>query len=209
MKIYLLLFIWIKILFFSSFSFGQENASNSSDDWQFNIETDFNIADPFYIIPIFQADKSRLHLEARYNYEELETFSFWTGYNISGGKKFQYTIVPMAGGLAGRINGVAPGIEITFDYSNLELYCESEYIFDIDDKESNFYYHWIDFTYSPAEWIFFGFSSQLTASLQTEPDIQNGVLAGGSYKNLDMSLYYFNSNDFSDQFLLLTISMGF
>lgn len=209
MKIHFLLIVVFIVIFTPSFFLAQEKGSGSTDNWNFNIETDFNIADPFYIIPIFQADKSRLHLEARYNYEELETFSIWAGYNITGGKKFQYTIVPMAGGLAGRINGFAPGVEVTFDYSDFELYCESEYIFDSDDSENNFYYHWIDITYSPVEWLFFGVSSQLTSALQTDPDMQNGVLAGGNYKNLDMSLYYFNSNDFNDQFLLLTVSMGF
>src|SRR5262249_1982890 len=40
-----------------------------------------------YVQPTFTADRDWLHLEARYNYENLETGSAWLGYNFSGGKK--------------------------------------------------------------------------------------------------------------------------
>ncbi len=40
-----------------------------------------------YVSPTFTADRDTLHLEARYNYEGLQTGSFWVGYNLSVGQK--------------------------------------------------------------------------------------------------------------------------
>ena len=36
--------------------------------------------------PTFTADRGWRHLEARYNYEALDTGSVWVGYNFSGGR---------------------------------------------------------------------------------------------------------------------------
>ena len=59
----------------SSFTFGQAQDTLLSSEWNFGVETDFYFTDPFIFLPIITADKSNLHLEARYNYEDLKTFS--------------------------------------------------------------------------------------------------------------------------------------
>ena len=41
-----------------------------------------------YVQPTITADRGRLHLEARYNYEDLDTGSAWIGYNFSFGRDF-------------------------------------------------------------------------------------------------------------------------
>src|SRR5689334_15062740 len=43
--------------------------------------------EPAYVQPTVTADRGWLHLEARYNYEDLETGSAWVGYNFAGGEK--------------------------------------------------------------------------------------------------------------------------
>src|SRR5438034_7336511 len=47
------------------------------------------------------ADRGWLHLETRYNYENLETGSVWVGYNFSGGEKLQWEFTPILGGVFG------------------------------------------------------------------------------------------------------------
>ena len=42
--------------------------------------------DSNYAQPTFTADRHRLHLEARYNYEARNTGSVWIGWNFSGGE---------------------------------------------------------------------------------------------------------------------------
>ena len=51
--------------------------------------------------PTFTADRDWLHLEARYNYEALDTGSAWVGYNFSGGETLAWEFTPMIGGVFG------------------------------------------------------------------------------------------------------------
>lgn len=190
----------------ASFSVAQNSESADADSWNVSAEGDFNFTDPFFILPIVTADKNKLHLEARYNYEELKTFSGWIGYNFSGGKEFQSKITPMGGFLLGRITGFAPGLEIQLEYSGFEFYSESEFVFDTEDKENNFYYNWTDLTYSPADWLFFGFSAQRTKAYETDLDIQRGFLIGGSLANLELSGYCFNPGT-DDLYFLIAASI--
>ena len=59
--------------------------------------------------PTVTADRGRLHLEARYNYEDLDTGSVWAGYNLKGGGDLAWELTPMVGGIFGATRGVAPG----------------------------------------------------------------------------------------------------
>src|SRR5262252_1982928 len=52
-----------------------------------------------YLQPTLTADRNWLHLEARYNYEALDTGSAWLGYNFSGGEKVTWEFTPMFGGI--------------------------------------------------------------------------------------------------------------
>ena len=74
-----------------------------------------------YVDPIFSADRSWLHLEARYNDENLRTGSVWVGYNFSVGKKVELDVTPMIGGVFGRTTGIAPGCEASLTYKKVEL----------------------------------------------------------------------------------------
>lgn len=207
MKIIITLFL--TIFCNSAFTFAQSKETElDNSKWNFKVEGDFYFTDPFYILPIVTADKNWLHLEARYNYEELKTFSGWIGYNFSGGKQFTYSIIPMAGIVAGRLTGLSPGLELELTYWNLEFSSQSEFVFDTEDSENNFYYNWSDLSYSPAEWLFFGLSAQRTKAYETDLDIQRGMFAGVSYKNIETSVYYFNPGN-EDYFFLLSLSTGF
>ncbi len=165
-------------------------------------------SDDFVFLPVFIANKKALHLEARYNYEDRETFSAWAGYNFSGGDKFEYTFTPMIGGVFGLTKGIAAGIEITLNYKGFELYSEGEYLFDSKSSENNFFYNWTDLTYSPKDWLWFGISGQRTRLYQTNLNIQRGLLVGGALKNWELTGYLYNLG-FDDPFILLTVSLSF
>src|SRR4051794_2284851 len=47
-----------------------------------------------YVQPTVAADKGRLHLEARYNYEARDTGSVWAGYNFSAGETVAFEFTP-------------------------------------------------------------------------------------------------------------------
>jgi hypothetical protein len=191
------------------FSYGQENPPAAEKQWSFGADANFYfIPNDFFILPVFKADKNKLHLEARYNYEDREAFSGWIGYNFMGGKKIEYTITPMAGGVVGLSNGVAAGLEFTFTCKNFEWYAESEYLFEFESNENNFYYMWSDITYSPNDWLWFGISAQRTRLYQTDLEVQRGLLIGGGYKSLELTGYLYNLG-FDDPFVLITLSASF
>ena len=192
---------------FYSLAFGQEQDSLSTMTWNHSLEGSYYIwKNESYFLPVYSVDKDWLHLEARYNYEDMNTFSAWFGYNFSGGNKVQYTITPMLGIVAGNSTGIAPGLEFTFDFYGFELYSESEYLFDLQDKENNFFYTWIDFTYSPVDWIWFGLSTQHTKPFQTEREIQKGLTIGGEYKWVGLSAYIYEMKSTSP-FLILSLTI--
>jgi hypothetical protein len=180
-----------------------------SPAWDFNPDVSFYfIQDDFFVLPVFRADKNRLHLEARYNYEDRETFSGWLGYNISGGKKLEYAFTPMIGGVVGLTDGIAPGLEFTLNYGRFELYNEMEYVFDLESDENSYFYSWSDLTFSPTDWLWVGISGQRTRVYQTDLDYQRGLLIGAGVKAWELNTYFFNI-DTSDPFFFVNRSVGF
>ena len=195
-------------VFFSSFNYAQQEDSLSCSDWNFSVETDLYFTDPFIFLPIFIADKGNLHLEARYNYEDLKTFSGWIGYNFFGGEEFEYFITPMIGAAVGRTDGIAPGLEFTLSYVGFELYSESEYLFDFASSEYNFFYSWTDLTYSPLDWLWFGISGQITKVNETELETDRGLILGFAYKNFEITGYFYNAFT-DDAFFMLALATEF
>jgi hypothetical protein len=199
-------FFWI--VFASSLSFACGQAPSDSSTWAFSAEGNLYLFQgQSILLPVMRADHNKLHLEARYNYEDLQTFSGWAGYNFSGGKKVEYTITPMVGAVTGLSNGVAAGLEFTFSSGKFELYSESEYLFETD-RENNYMYTWTDLTYSFNDNVYCGLSIQRTRLYQTALDIQRGLILGGSLKNWELTGYLYNLG-FDTPFGILTLGVEF
>lgn len=208
MKTFLFYPVVLYLSLFSSASFAQNENLSDDSQWNFSAETDLYFTDPFIFLPIFIAGKGNLHLEARYNYEDMKTASAWIGYNIFGGDEFEYFITPMFGGAFGRTNGIAPGLEFTFAFIEFELYSESEYLFDFESSENNFFYNWTDLTYSPLDWFWFGISGQLTKVYETELETDRGLILGFEYQNFEFTGYFYNIST-DDFFVMLSLSTDF
>jgi hypothetical protein len=171
-----------------------ETEESGDDSWAYAGSTYayFVPDDQNYVSAIFTADGNWLHLEGRYNYENIDAGSAWIGYNFSFGKKLTLDATPMFGGVFGSLNGVAPGWEVTISYSKLEFYTENEYVFDLEDRSGNFYYNWTELTYSPIDWLQVGLIVQRTKAYQTDLDIQRGFLVSFSYKSVQITTYVFD-----------------
>ena len=148
-----------------------------------------------YVQPTMTADRNWLHLEARYNYEALDTGSAWVGYNFSGGEKFAWAVTPMLGGVFGDPTGIAPGYKGSVGWWKLELYSEGEYLFDTRDSSGSYFYNWSELTVAPVDWLKFGMVTQRTRAYQTDREIQRGFLVGLSYKRLSLTTYVFNPDE--------------
>lgn len=190
-------------------AFAQEKPASETPAWELNAEMNlYFFKDDFIAVPVFKADKNRLHLEGRYNYEDLQTFSGWVGYNFSGGNKFEYAITPMLGGVVGLTNGIAPGLEMTFNFGRFEVTTNSEWLIDPKIAENHFFYNWSDVSYSLKDWLWVGISGQRTRLYKTALDLQRGVLIGGAFKSWELTTYVYNVG-FDDPFVLLTVSTKF
>ncbi len=148
-----------------------------------------------YVQPTITADRGWLHVETRYNYENLETASAWLGYNFSGGSKVAWEVTPMLGAVFGDATGIAPGLKGSLSWWKLELYSEDEYVFDSSHSSGSFFYNWSELTFAPVEWFRVGIVTQRTRAYQTDRDIQRGFLVGLSYRKLSFTTYVFNPDE--------------
>ena len=162
--------------------------------WSFSAAASMYVLpdDEDYVSPVFSADRGWLHLEGRYNYEGRRTGSAWFGYNIGAGDRVTFEITPMIGAVFGDTNGIAPGYKGSLGWSVLQLYSETEFVFDAGDSADNFLYTWSELEVAPAGWCRFGLVVQRTKVYKTGFDIQRGFFAGVSYKGAAVTAYVFN-----------------
>src|SRR5271165_4962249 len=184
--------------------------ATDTEPWEYSLTVDGYIisGEDGYASPTFTADHNWLHLEARYNYENIRTGSLWAGYNFSWGKTWQFAVTPMIGGVFGRTNGIAPGCEASLEYKKLTLSIDNEYVFDTTSKSGNFYYTWPQLTYKPLDWLKLGAVAQRTRAFQTKLDVQRGFLVGFKHKNLEFTTYVFNPG-ITDTSVVLEIGASF
>lgn len=187
--------------------FAQDQTSD--EEWAFSasVYTYFVPDDSNYAQPSFTADREWLHLEARYNYEALETGSAWLGYNFAGGENLSWEFTPMIGGVFGDTTGIAPGYKGLLGWRRFELYSEGEVLIDTGESSDSFFYNWSELTFAPTEWFRFGLVTQRTRVYDTDRDIQRGVLAGFSFRNLSLTGYVLNPDE--DPISVLAVSLTF
>ena len=202
--------VLILYLFISLSGFAQEHTDTTeATNWNFNTGLYFYfIPEDFFLLPIVKAGRDKLHLEVRYNYEDRQTVSTWIGYNFQTGEELEFSAVPMIAAVLGQSNGIAPGLELDIVYKSFELYSEAEYLFNIEDGHSNFFYNWSELTFSPTDWLWFGVVGQRTRIYQTELEIQRGMLLGVTYQNWQFTGYLFNMFS-DDSFVVLSLAADF
>ena len=163
-------------------------------DWSFSVSAyAYLVPDSReYVQPTITAVRGWLHLEARYNYEDLETASLWAGYNFGGGEKLAWELTPMLGGVFGNTTGIAPGYKGSLSWWKLELYSEGEYVIDTGHSSDSFFYNWSELALVPVDWFRIGLVTQRTRAYETDRDIQRGMLVGISFEPVSFTTYVFN-----------------
>ena len=161
-----------------------------------------------YLQPTLTADRGRLHLEARFNYEARDSGSLWAGVNFSGGDALSWELTPMVGAVFGDTSGVAPGYRGAIAWRALEFYSEGEALIDAGDSADSYFYNWSELTLAPVDWLRFGLVTQRTRAYQSDRDVQHGLLAGVSIRTLDVTAYLFNPDD-SKSTLVLAFAVSF
>jgi len=157
--------------------------------------------------PTLRADRGRLHLEARYNYEDRESTSFFAGGTFEIGAKTKLALTPMLGGLVGRTDGVVPGFEADLTAGPFAAYAEAEYVLDLGDSASSYFYLWSELSVWPTGWLRAGVVTQRTRVYQTDRDIQRGLLFGVSLRRVEATVYFFNPGA-DDHFAVVSVGLS-
>jgi hypothetical protein len=155
------------------------------------------------------ADHNALHLESRYNYEDINSLSVFAGWNFE--KQFNQldiSVTPMAGVAMGHTNGILPGLELTASYKRFTLYSENEYMLDFKGRENHFFYSWTQFSGQIFKNTQAGILAQSLRWYQTKFDVQRGLYAEYNTGSFTFDVYYFNPlTDFN--FVIVSASFGF
>lgn len=148
--------------------------------------------DNSFILPVGYVNYKPWHFEPRYNYENLETFSMFAGYNIAGGGKFKYLLTPMLGGVVGRTDGIAPGFEADLGYGRFGFHTEMEYLFDLNVTADSYYYVWSHLRFGVTKWMSVGIASGRNRVYQNDVEVQRGVSLGFTIRKFAITGYYYN-----------------
>lgn len=162
-------------------------------------ETDFAV----YVAAL---QRGPLRLEARYNYEAKAATSVFVGYAWSGGEGIAWSVTPLMGGLFGSARGVVPGVEASISWRKVDLYVEAEYVHDLDDRRSSYFYAWTELGWRPLEPLRIGFVGQRTRIVANDRELQRGVFAQLTLGSATVGLYAFNPQSASRYVIL---SLGF
>ena len=183
-------------------------AQDNAEAWAFSAAALLYVdADPSFLLPIVAADHGALHLEARWNYEDLETLSGWVGWTFEAGDSLHLAVTPMLGGVVGRSDGIAPGVELTLGWRAFELYTESELVIPLDDQDG-YLYTWTQLTWSPTERVGVGLSGQRLRSAGSERTIDFGPMATFQAGPIGLEAYVYNPFS-SDAFTVIGASVAF
>ena len=161
-----------------------------------------------FVQPTFRADHGLFHFETRYNYEDRDSVSFFAGVNLELGDEVKLVLTPMIGGLAGQTDGIIPALEADLTVGPFEAYGEAEYVFDLGDSDSKYFYMWSELSLWPTEWLRAGVVTQRTRVYQTDRDIQRGLLVGFTFKKLDGTVYFFNPGA-DDHYTVVSLGLSF
>jgi hypothetical protein len=162
--------------------------------WEYSVSCSYYAlpTDDDILMVVGRADRGSLHLEARYNYEDLKTASAFAGWTLSTGESFTMELTPMAGVAFGRTTGIIPALEVSLGYGRFDFYIESEYLFDLKDNSGNFFYSWLELGVAPNDLIRTGLAAQRMRVFQSPLEVDRGVFAQLTPALGSVSLYAFN-----------------
>ena len=162
--------------------------------------------DDDFVQPTLGLDRDWLHLEVRFNYEDLDTASAWVGRTFSVGESVALEITPMAGVVFGNTDGGAIGYSGSLTWRSLDLFSESEYVFAGGEGE-NFFYTWSEVGWSPVSWFRGGLAIQRTKVWGEDLDIQRGFFGSALVGRWEVSGYVFNPD--ADPTFVLGVAFNF
>ena len=146
-----------------------------------------------FVMVVAPVDIRRVHVEARYNYEALGSGAGFIGFNVGWGERVKLRLTPMLGAVVGDLDGWVPALRWTLAWWKLDVYSESEVVFDLAGPGDSFFYNWSELGISPLAWLRAGIVIQRSRIFETPLDIQRGLFVGATIRFVTVSLYELNA----------------
>lgn len=203
-RMYLAFVVWC--WYTSLVAQADQSIPEQKEAWQYNAAINaYAFSDALIINPVITADWKALHLEGRYNYEDVQTASLFAGYTINAGKKFTMELTPMLGVALGQTDGIIPALELNLAYGAFNWYNESEYLLNTSGGD-HFFYAWSEFTYYPLDWLMIGLATARTKLYETELTWQRGFGLGYVRDQWNVTGYLMNLG-FDESFFYFSVAM--
>ncbi len=150
-------------------------------------------AAPSILAPVAHYEnKHKWYAEARYNYEDINTFSLYAGRTFSAANDFSWSLTPIIGGMAGKLKGGSVGLNSECSYRKFGFSSQAQYSVSAETQYDNFFYNWSELYYQPLNWMYTGIAIQHTRMYATNALVDPGLLLGFSYNQWTFPVYSFN-----------------
>ncbi len=172
----------------------QAQPATDALDWEFRQENYIRIVphDNSLWTPVLWADHGLLHLEARFNYEDVDLASVFGGLHLVGGSDVTYDVHLMAGLSFGWTTGLVPAYRFEIDWWQLDLCSEGEVFLDLSTEDNDFVYSWSELGWSPLDHLRGGIALQNTRLYQVSRDVEVGPFLGTDMWLIDATFYVFS-----------------
>ena len=159
-----------------------------------------------YVTGIAIAKRGALHLEARSNYEGMDAYSFFVGYNLGWGEALRLDFTPILGVVTGSVHSAVGGFEATLTGRRFDAYVEFEYV--PDAEPSGYAYAWSELAWRPRDWLRLGLAAQRTRVPDNGRNLQRGVFAQVKGKHIAGAVYWFNPAA-DDRIVVVSVALSF
>lgn len=148
------------------------------------------------IVPILHfQDNKGWYAEARYNYDESNTFSLLGGHSFHLDKNGYTSIVPMIGISFGDFEGITVAGNFTYEKGLFFFNSQSQYTFSANHKNPDFFFNWSEIGIQPKNWIFGGLSVQYIKESSFKSRVDAGFVIGFNWKSVSFPMYVFKNPD--------------
>ena len=135
--------------------------------------------------------KNGVYAELRYNYEDVQTLSFYGGKTFAGGKAMEFSLTPMIGFSTGKFTGVSLANNVELEWRKVYLSSQSQYSVATKKGIDDFFFSWSEIGYNITDIFFAGAAIQYTLQdglHQADP----GFVAGFNFRDVSIPLYVFS-----------------
>ena len=144
------------------------------------------------IVPMVHVEtKNNWYAELRYNYEDVQTLSFFGGKTFTSGNAFEYSLTPLAGFSTGNFTGISLGMNTGAAWKNFYLSSQTQYSIGTKREVADFFFSWSEVGYNLSPVFFSGLAMQYTRQ-SGHTKFEPGFVAGVCIKDFSFPVYVFS-----------------